>query len=382
MKFACPMFGMDRETVLVLVWNERPETVPGPGRSRMNRGTQEPAGALWRFSVGLAIAMQAGASLLHASEADEQDHGTRGKIVVYAQFITKDRRGGEEWGLHVVDPATNAWTRIAEYPVNNGVPVMARFRVSPDAARLAFTEYQDHRTYISQSSVWLRDLRPGAAPRKVSDIGGRPIWSPDGKQLLVVEVIGGGPHQPSQPSRYATWKIDDDGSHRDRLPIPETDMVADWSSDGRWLVGTCPIPGEENGFENVVMHPDGTGRRRLAGPGVGFECRFSPDGTRIAYVTASKDASSAKGKCIWVVDLDGKNRRAIYLEPDDAYLENVVTWSPDGKQLATILQTWTRVVTGVLTPKNPRLCIFNVEDRRVRILPHPPAALLGHPEWR
>src|SRR5262249_23176977 len=153
-----------------------------------------------------------------------------------------------QWGLHVVDPATNTWTRIAEYPMKNGVHEMAIIRVSPDGTRIAFNEYQNHRAYVSPSSVWLRDLRPGMAPRKISDIRGRPIWTPDGKQLLVVEVIGGGPHQPSQPSRFATWKIDVDGSHPVRLPIPETDSVSDWSSDARWLVGIGPIPGKEHGF--------------------------------------------------------------------------------------------------------------------------------------
>jgi hypothetical protein len=55
--------------------------------------------------------------------------------------------------------------------------------------------------------------------------------------------------------------------------------------------------------------------------------------------------------------------------------------SPDGKQLATVLWTWTPE-NGALTPKDPRLCLFTVEDRRMRIVPHPPATLLGHLEWR
>jgi dipeptidyl aminopeptidase/acylaminoacyl peptidase len=101
--------------------------------------------------------------------------------------------------------------------------------------------------------------------------------------------------------------IDDDGSHPVRLPIPETDQISDWSSDGRWLVGVSPIPGKEHehGFENAIMHPDATVRRRLPGPGVGWQARFSPDGKRIAYITRSKDAWSMKGKSIWVVDRDG-----------------------------------------------------------------------------
>ena len=89
-----------------------------------------------------------------------------------------------------------------------------------------------------------------------------------------------------------------------------------------------------------------------------------------------------KGKSVWIVGIDGKDRRSIYMEPDNVYLEDVVNWSPDGKQLVTVLQTWTHLENGTETPRNPRLCILNVEDRRMRIVPHRPAALLGHPEWR
>jgi Tol biopolymer transport system component len=326
------------------------------------------------ISMGLAVAIQA---------AEEKVPEARGKIVVYAQFLSGVQTAGEERGLHIVDPATNTWTKIAEYPAKNGVVEMARFRVSPDATRLAFNHYQRYGSFVGENSVWLQDLRQGAAPRNISKIGGRPIWSPDGKQLLVVEVIGGGSDKPSQPSRFATWKIDDDGSHPVRLPIPESDMVADWSPDGQWLVGVSAGDEQEHRWEYVVMHPNGTGRRHLSGPGAGFGARFSPDGNRIAYVTASKNANSMQGsKSIWVVSLDGKDRRSIYMEPDKAYLEDEVTWSPDGKQLATILKTWTTMENGSVTPANPRLCIFDVEDRRMRIVPHPPATVLGHPEWR
>ncbi len=250
---------------------------------------------------------------------------------------------------------TNAWTRIAEYPIKNGITAMARFRVAPDATRLAFNEYRPDGFQVCASSVWLRDLRADAEPRKISDIGGRPIWSADGKQLLVVEVIAEGPGNLSEPHRFAMWRIDADGSHTVRLPVPKTDQVSDWSSDGQWLVGVSPIPGKEteHAWENIIMHPDGTGRRRLPGPGVGYEARFSPDGKRIAYVTAAKDQWNLKGKSVWIVGIDGKDRRSIYMEPDNVYLEDVVNWSPDGKQLVTVLQTWTHLENGTETPRNP-----------------------------
>jgi dipeptidyl aminopeptidase/acylaminoacyl peptidase len=166
----------------------------------VNRSIRQLALMLGIISAVLAVAIQA---------AEEKVPEARGKIVVYAQFLSGVQTAGEERGLHIVDPATNTWTKIAESPAKNGVVEMARFRVSPD-------------------------------------------------------------------------------------------------------------------------------------------------GNRIAHVTASKNANSMQGsRSIWVVSLDGKDRRSIYTEPDKAYLEDEVTWSPDGKQLATILKTWTTMENGSVTPTNP-----------------------------
>jgi dipeptidyl aminopeptidase/acylaminoacyl peptidase len=87
-----------------------------------------------------------------------------------------------------------------------------------------------------------------------------------------------------------------------------------------------------------------------------------------------------KGQSLWVVELEGKARR-VYLETDLDRLDTAVAWSPDGKRLATVLQTWTRTEGGGETPMNPRLCLIDVEEGRLRIVPHRPAAILGSPEW-
>jgi hypothetical protein len=34
----------------------------------------------------------------------------------------------------------------------------------------------------------------------------------------------------------ATWRLDADGHHPIKLPIPETEWVEDWSPDGQWFV--------------------------------------------------------------------------------------------------------------------------------------------------
>ena len=196
------------------------------------------------FAVGLAIALQAGLACRAPGPA------TRRPLILVARssFMLNssrriDRRAG--MGASRCRPVTNAWTRIAEYPIKNGVTAMARFRVSPDGTRSPSTNTGPR--LLGRRELGLAPRSPpGRGTRKISDIGGRPIWSPDGKHLLVVKVMTSGlGHAPRAVTVYATWKIDADGSHPVRLPIPGTDQVTDWSSDGRWLVAYSRIPGKE-----------------------------------------------------------------------------------------------------------------------------------------
>jgi dipeptidyl aminopeptidase/acylaminoacyl peptidase len=314
-----------------------------------------------------------------ATAADRRAPGGRGKITLHADFLEKDPRAGS--GLHVVDPTTDRWTEVASFPPRNGIVSMSYLRVSPDGTRVAFNEFAqpDPRSPAYPASVWLRDLRPGASPRKISDIHGRPIWSPDGKQLLLSEFIGEA--RSLEPGHYATWRIEEDGSHPVRLPIPQTDEVWDWSPDGRWLAVLSP--GQEGGFalDLVVMHPDGTGKRSLTKGGRGLFPRFSPDGMRMAYAPDLREQKS-----IWVVDIDSRRRRRVYVEQGDSFIERV-TWSPDGRQLAAVMLTWSRDgkggrFMGGETFGSPRLCILNLDDGRIRFIPHPPARVLGDLDWR
>jgi Tol biopolymer transport system component len=343
----------------------------------MNGATRNHFRALWLISVSLAIVFQVGASARDASVADDKEPTNQGRIILRADFLRGENES--EWGLFLVDPATGVWTKVAGFPPRNGTPPMPFIRVSPDGTVAAFNEYHQvkDRSHVEPVSVWLQELRPGAKPRKLSNIGGMPIWSPDGKQLLLIETIEqtGSP----QPIRYVTWRIDANGLHPVRLPIPESDFVEDWSSDGRWLLAVSPLGGK--GSELVMMQPDGSGRRRLTGTGQSSSPRFSPDGRHVAYTSDSEE-----GKSIWVVEIKSLHRRRVFVEQNDSFAERVA-WSPDGKHLVFALLTWTkdakgRRFLGGETFGSPRLGILDVEDGRVRTLPHPPAQRLGDPQWR
>lgn len=299
-----------------------------------------------------------------------------GRIVLY--FSGSNHK--EPAGLYVVDPLNHEMTRVAEVPIKNGPIALADLQLSPDGRRIAYGEMKSVNHTAVFTSIWIWDLQPGSQPRKISDIGGRPIWSPDGKQLLVTEYLGEG--GPEGRLRFAAWRINDDGSHPARLPIPDDFQIEDWSGDGLWLTGIRPAPRGSRDFEIVVMRTDGTSRRNLTGPGQRFQPHFSPDGRSVVFVESSKDpAKGMKGQSLEVVDLDGKNIRRVYLEPDDAHIGGIA-WSPDGRSLVTNLDAWGPDEQGNVTLINPRLCIIDVAEGKIRFLQHPKATVLGRPQWR
>ena len=197
-----------------------------------------------------------------ARAADEKRRQAPGRIAFFAGFEDDNREG--RLGLYVVDPSTDVLTQVADDPHQERpdrpgeIPALARW----PADRLRRDEVRGR---LCRLHV---DLAPGLSDRTRSLAGsatsrGRPIWSPDGKQLLVVESRRRPITSRSGPSS-ATWRIDDDGSASGPPADPGDDFqVEDWSPDGRWLVGIARAPGEPGDFEIVIMHPDGTGRRSL-----------------------------------------------------------------------------------------------------------------------
>jgi TolB protein len=108
-----------------------------------------------------------------------------------------------------------------------------------------------------------------------------------------------------------------------------------WSPDGK-RIAFVSAPKVVSGAKPdtmiadlYVMNADGTGRTRIvqgqAGSGVLAPC-WSPDGKRIAFSTAKLTSSSPSGMHLVVVDSDGKSRKEL-----GAGIMPV--WSPDGKQI-------------------------------------------------
>ena len=171
------------------------------------------------------------------------------------------------------------------------------------------------------------------------------------------------------------WKIEANGKGRDnKLPVPETDEVNDWSRDGRWLV---TVSSRDYGFgveyQLYVMHPDGTGMRRLTeGLGSNIYPRFSPDCRRIAYT----HQEPGKTASLWTVGVGGE-------EPHQILCEEVAfphaCWSPDGKRLAVVIA---KDVGGLRPRERNRIEIMNTDGSARRRIPLPDVGFISNLDWR
>ncbi|AMV36208.1 PD40 domain-containing protein [Planctomyces sp. SH-PL62] len=316
-----------------------------------------------------------------SAQAAEPRPAGPGTIYLNANFSTGSRYDEALDGLWAVDPSTGDRKRIPN-PITG-----AWVRGSRDRKTLALI--RAGRTGPNQDvpnvGVWTLDLDAGGPPRRVADFGGVTSWSPDGRQLIVVKWFN--PAEPD-PAHHETWRFDLDGSKPVRLPIPETDEVNDWSSDGRWLVTVSDRhPPIGSGYQLYLMRPDGSEQRRLTeGGGLNVYPRFSPDGRRIAYLHQDRGKNDIR-----VLDVEGGPQQIVVEEtkedPDVLLTPGKVVWSPDGKLLACALRAMSvdvegkpsRLIHGEHTLD--RVILIDVETRRSRRLNIPGVSWINGLDW-
>lgn len=241
-----------------------------------------------------------------------------------------------------------------------------RPRISPDGLSVA---------YERDDSLWVRRLAEDAEPRKIIDLGtsskgSPPVWSPDGKQIV---ISLGRDTEPGKNWVFSALRVNSDGSDQEKLPIPREDCIQDWSSDGRWLL-TASGRGVKDGWQLYVMQPDGTHEQRLTEKGNPFYARFSPDSRRVLYTANALGDQSG----IWVVDVDGKNRRRVF--PIGSQAQGSACWSLDGKRIAVVLDE--SQAMGRQGARALRLIVMDLDGNHRTEVPIPAWAGTDMPDWR
>lgn len=182
--------------------------------------------------------------------------------------------------------------------------------LSPDEQRVAF-----YRTVNAQPDVWLLDTRRGVLSRFTADGAVRPIWSPDGSQIIFAS---------GTPTNLFRKPVAGHGGEQAILETSQPKAATDLSKDGRFLLYRSADP--QNGWDIWALPLDGT-RNSIQVARTRFDERdgqFSPDAKWVAY------QSNESGRFeIYVQPFPGPGGKSTISRDGGAQ----VRWRRDGKEL-------------------------------------------------
>ena len=225
-------------------------------------------------------------------------------------------------GIYVMNADGSGQTRLTENksgPHGDFAPAW-----SPDGSRIAFMSDRDGRSNY-EIYVMNADGTGQTSLTDNPDIDSNPSWSPDGSRIAF----------DSGRDSYEIYVTNADGSGQTRLTdSPGFDSDPAWSPDGnRIAFVSCDLP-EPSPSEGLLhcdlslMNADGSNRVPLTGEGEGnnYEPTWSPDGSRIAFVSYRVGNLG-----IYVMNADGSGQTRLTENPD---IDLGPIWSPDGSRIA------------------------------------------------
>jgi Tol biopolymer transport system component len=188
-------------------------------------------------------------------------------------------------------------------------------RVSPDGHKLAFVRYRSH----GSGEIFVADLRGGLASQITFDnrtISGL-AWTPDSSHVVFAS---------NRRGSYQLWTIPAKGGEPVRVPADSTVEDVAISPAGDWM---AVVSVTENwniwrsGIEASGLAP---AQRFISSSGRNHTPRYSPDGTKIAFVS---DRSGTWQ--VWMCDANGQNLKQ--LTHFNGPWVGGLNWSPDGREI-------------------------------------------------
>lgn len=233
---------------------------------------------------------------------------------------------------------SGAYTILADRGTDD--PLLARWHVSPGNGRTTISALYlgpaDARDGVLTLGSPLDSVTVPAPPG--ATIAALPRFRDDGSAALQVEYPDGG-------GVDIVFRAADGGFTR-LSNDPQDDNVAEWSPDGRWIIGTSGrnSPRGSTDYDIIAIDPATRETRTLVrgrdhdqGP------MISPDGTKLAFIRMSLDTIGPRRFCVtW---FDGSEAKCIALPDGDA--EGILGWI-DRTQVAVLSRDARGLTTGIL----------------------------------
>ena len=175
-------------------------------------------------------------------------------------------------------------------------------------------------------------------------------WTPDGAHLVFNYYAGGEVGFYERNIFTGIWLVDAAGSRLEMLvdanPSRQSQYGhhADISPDGTQLVyASCEYPylGRGNfNFEVAIIGIDGTGQRRLTkNLYLNQYPVWSPDGSRVAFLSTKQDYEAPEGMALYTMAADGSDVQRVAPPGKHGLTLAPPEWSPDGERIAFQVNT-------------------------------------------
>jgi Tol biopolymer transport system component len=243
---------------------------------------------------------------------------------------------------------------------------------SPDGTKIAFRSHRDGNEEVYTMNAD-GTAQTNLTNNPTSDYS--PAWSPDGTRIAFAS-------DRENRSGNDVWIMNADGSDPRRLTtIPGIQEYPTWSPDGGRIAFACTFgrlqPHGVGDFEICVVNADSTGLTKLTdGPGESGLPAWSPDGSKIAFVTNRNgwptlpdyvppgyDEDNFGDEEIYLMNADGSDPVNITNNPREDDMSPA--WSRSGRVLFSrygCLMVMDADGSGLIQITSPELCASAFAD--------------------
>lgn len=273
-----------------------------------------------------------------------------GQSVAYVVSTPSLERNAHEAAISVVPARGGTARRLAEGAKVFGTNLpLPKLRWSPDGANVSFLGLSGEKPQVFAAPAAGGEARAvTSAPEGVFGYE----WSPDGKSVAYVTRDPASEDEqrrrkdksfvihvdaPEPARRLCVQSIG--GAAQTLTPPGQYVENISWSPDGREIAyAAAPATGFMAQYRTriyAVAAGGGPPRAIVDRPGMNSSPQFSPDGTRIAFVSSNGRSEIMAPRSLAVVTARGPAGAPRIYGMDDAWI-NELLWAPDGKSLFTL----------------------------------------------